>query len=193
MSTDTITRPQADHDADPATTSAPGEGVSIRPVDIDRDTANLHAWLSHPRAHYWQMTELDETGEPLWRDREVLDVDTLLGEHAQHLGHHDVADDLRTLGPCLGKRGDGRLEVQADARILGKTGEPGAGARHQRLIGGDDVLSGHQRLLDRRFRGIALAADQLDKDIDVAIGRHGHRVVKPAVARKVVAAANLVA
>ncbi|MCD1285599.1 MULTISPECIES: GNAT family N-acetyltransferase [unclassified Brevibacterium] len=62
MSTDTITRPQADPDADPATASAAGEGVSIRPVDIDRDTANLHAWLSHPRAHYWQMTELDETG-----------------------------------------------------------------------------------------------------------------------------------
>lgn len=70
MSTDTITRPHAEHHEDPATTQATASAttpaskarVSIRALDIDRDTANVHAWLSHPRSHYWQMTELDEAG-----------------------------------------------------------------------------------------------------------------------------------
>ncbi|WP_209323544.1 GNAT family N-acetyltransferase [Brevibacterium renqingii] len=36
--------------------------VTIRPLDVVRDTAQLHAWLSHPRAQYWMMTDLDESG-----------------------------------------------------------------------------------------------------------------------------------
>jgi siderophore synthetase component len=36
--------------------------VAIRPLDVDRDTARVHEWLSHPRAHYWMMTDLDEAG-----------------------------------------------------------------------------------------------------------------------------------
>ena len=35
--------------------------VDIRAVDPVRDAKNIHVWLSHPRAHYWQMTELDES------------------------------------------------------------------------------------------------------------------------------------
>ena len=34
--------------------------VTIRPLDVDRDTARIHEWLAHPRAHYWMMTDLDE-------------------------------------------------------------------------------------------------------------------------------------
>ncbi|WP_253903785.1 GNAT family N-acetyltransferase [Brevibacterium sp. CT2-23B] len=34
--------------------------VTIRPLDVDRDTARIHGWLTHPRAHYWMMTDLDE-------------------------------------------------------------------------------------------------------------------------------------
>src|SRR5699024_4527182 len=36
--------------------------VASRPLDVDRDTARLHGWLSHPRAHCWRMTEPDEAG-----------------------------------------------------------------------------------------------------------------------------------
>ncbi|MBM6589066.1 GNAT family N-acetyltransferase [Brevibacterium sp. RIT 803] len=36
--------------------------VDIRAVDPARDTKNIHVWLTHPRAHYWQMTDLDESG-----------------------------------------------------------------------------------------------------------------------------------
>lgn len=36
--------------------------VDIRAVDPARDTKNIHVWLTHPRAHYWQMTGLDESG-----------------------------------------------------------------------------------------------------------------------------------
>ena len=34
--------------------------MSIRPLDVDRDAARIHEWLTHPRAHYWMMTDLDE-------------------------------------------------------------------------------------------------------------------------------------
>ncbi|TSI12502.1 GNAT family N-acetyltransferase [Brevibacterium aurantiacum] len=36
--------------------------VDIRAVDPARDSKNIHVWLTHPRAHYWQMTHLDESG-----------------------------------------------------------------------------------------------------------------------------------
>lgn len=82
MSTDTITSgPQA---TDPLTApggraaspgettayhggrTAPGEAtasapdITILPLRPDRHSADVHAWLSHPRSHFWQMTELDE-------------------------------------------------------------------------------------------------------------------------------------
>lgn len=62
------TAPQSTRSANPGTASASSSStltsaaVDIRAMDPDRDTANLHAWLTHPRAHYWQMTELDEAG-----------------------------------------------------------------------------------------------------------------------------------
>ncbi|WP_152347364.1 GNAT family N-acetyltransferase [Brevibacterium sp. CFH 10365] len=34
--------------------------VSIRPLDVDRDAVRIHEWLTHPRAHYWMMTDLNE-------------------------------------------------------------------------------------------------------------------------------------
>src|SRR5690625_916199 len=62
-------------DASPVPSSSPGPNrgraakltaasarVGIRPLDVDRDTARVHEWLSHPRAHYWMMTDLDEAG-----------------------------------------------------------------------------------------------------------------------------------
>ena len=59
--------------------------VDIRALNPARDTANLHAWLTHPRAHYWQMTGLDETG-----------VRDYLG------GIHDSADDNGWVGSVDG-------------------------------------------------------------------------------------------
>ncbi|WP_210602989.1 GNAT family N-acetyltransferase [Brevibacterium oceani] len=60
--------PSADPTAPPATQrpaaklTAASARVTIRPLDVDRDTAALHAWLTHPRARYWMMTDLDEAG-----------------------------------------------------------------------------------------------------------------------------------
>lgn len=62
--TDTITptpTPTSTQSPVAATDSSPLT-VDIRAMDPARDTANIHAWLTHPRAHYWQMTELDEAG-----------------------------------------------------------------------------------------------------------------------------------
>ncbi|WP_231442296.1 GNAT family N-acetyltransferase [Brevibacterium zhoupengii] len=51
--------------AESATTAAPAAAnrtVDIRALDPDRDAKNIHVWLTHPRAQYWQMTALDESG-----------------------------------------------------------------------------------------------------------------------------------
>ena len=45
---------------EPSKLTAASATVSIRPLDVDRDAARIHEWLTHPRAHYWMMTELDE-------------------------------------------------------------------------------------------------------------------------------------
>ncbi|GAA1850107.1 GNAT family N-acetyltransferase [Brevibacterium marinum] len=77
--------------AHPGTTSASGSSaaptasVDIRPMDPVRDAENIHVWLSHPRAHYWQMTELDQSG-----------VRDYLG------GIHDSADDDGWVGSVDG-------------------------------------------------------------------------------------------
>ncbi|SMX89177.1 MULTISPECIES: hypothetical protein [Brevibacterium] len=34
----------------------PASAVDIRAMNPARDTVDIHAWLTHPRAHYWQMT-----------------------------------------------------------------------------------------------------------------------------------------
>ena len=64
MTTELITEPTAPvngttPNADVKLTAASAT-VSIRPLDVDRDAARIHEWLTHPRAHYWMMTDLDE-------------------------------------------------------------------------------------------------------------------------------------
>ncbi|MDN5909460.1 MAG: GNAT family N-acetyltransferase, partial [Brevibacterium sp.] len=65
--------------------SAATPTVDIRAMDPVRDSANIHAWLTHPRAHYWQMTDLDESG-----------IRDYLG------GVHDSADDNGWVGAVDG-------------------------------------------------------------------------------------------
>ncbi len=56
--------------------------------------------------------------------------------------------------------------------------------RHQRLVGGDDVLAVGERGVDDA-RGDPLgAADQLDDDVDFGIGRHRRRILVPAHRRQ---------
>ncbi|AMT94646.1 siderophore synthetase [Brevibacterium linens] len=64
MTTELITEPTAPVNgttpsADVKLTAASAT-VSIRPLDADRDAARIHEWLTHPRAHFWMMTDLDE-------------------------------------------------------------------------------------------------------------------------------------
>ena len=69
-----------------------------------------------------------------------------------------------------------------------RRGEAGAVLRHQRLVGGDDVLLVGQRGLDDVERDPLGAADQLDDDVDVGVGRHRGGVLVPAHRRQVDAA-----
>jgi hypothetical protein len=57
---------------------------------------------------------------------------------------------------------------------LGRRGGKDLGAVHgqQRLVGGDHVLAGGNRFEHQRL-GNAVAADQLDDDVDLGVGDHG--------------------
>jgi hypothetical protein len=55
------------------------------------------------------------------------------------------------------------------------------------------MLAAVERLLDRRFRRIAVAADQFDEHVDFGIGGQRDGIVEPAIARQIVLPAGLVA
>ena len=60
--------------------------------------------------------------------------------------------------------------------------------RHQRLVGGDDVLAVVERGVEHAPGDAVGAADQLDDDVDLGIGRHRRRVLVPAHRRQIDAA-----
>ena len=74
--------------------------------------------------------------------------------------------------------GDRRLEVERDAVLLGELCQLEAVRGQQRLVGGDHVLAGAERRLDRRL-GDAVTADQLDEDVYRGIGGEALRRVEP--------------
>ena len=61
----------------------------------------------------------------------------------------------------------------------------------QRLVGGDHRLAGLERRLDRRLGRIALAAHQLDEDIDLGRPGQRHRIVMPGDPGEIVLARRL--
>ena len=60
--------------------------------------------------------------------------------------------------------------------------------RHQRLVGGDDVLAVLERGLEQLAGDAVGAADQLDDDVDLGIGRHRRGILVPAHRREIDAA-----
>ena len=58
--TTTMATPEAEPATEAAGTTASAPDITILPVRPDRHSADVHAWLSHPRSHFWQMTDLDE-------------------------------------------------------------------------------------------------------------------------------------
>ncbi|GAA1552374.1 GNAT family N-acetyltransferase [Brevibacterium picturae] len=85
MTTDLINDAPTTSALDAPITALDALTVEIRAMDPARDTQNIHVWLSHPRAHYWQMTELDEPGV-----------------HNYLSGVHDSADDNGWVGSVDG-------------------------------------------------------------------------------------------
>lgn len=41
----------------PATPATPAPRATLEPLDLDRDLALLHAWVTHPRSVYWEMQD----------------------------------------------------------------------------------------------------------------------------------------
>ena len=109
-------------------------------------------------AHFGQ----DEVG------RAVDDADDPLDA----VGREALAQRLDD-GDAAGHR---RLERDHHAAPVRGGEDLGAVHRQQRLVGGDDVLAGFDRLHDE-LPGNAVAADQLDHDVDVGVGDDGARVV----------------
>jgi len=77
-------------------------------------------------------------------------------------------------------RADRRLEVEGGAMRLGEFGKRNAMAREQCLVRGHHRLACLQSCLDRALGWIALAAHQLDENVDLRVGRKRHRVARPA-------------
>jgi len=76
--------------------------------------------------------------------------------------------------------GDRGFETEKDALFLGPRGECSSVMRHQRLVGGDDVLTMVERGIDHAPGDALGAADQLDDDVDLGIGCHRRRILVPA-------------
>ena len=75
--------------------------------------------------------------------------------------------------------GDGGLERERHALLLGELRERHAVLGEQRLVGGDDRLARRQRRLDRLARRAVGAADEFDEEIDVGRARQGDGIVEP--------------
>ena len=72
----------------------------------------------------------------------------------------------------------GHRGLEGHHHALGVRGREDLGAVHgqQRLVGGDHVLAGRDGF-QHQLPGDAVAADQLDHDVDVGVGDDGARVV----------------
>src|SRR6516165_5106899 len=117
-----------------------------------------------------------------------------LGEAAP-FGHHqredviagaiedavDAADGiaLQALADGLDDRNAARnsaLKIQRDTLLLGKRRERWSMMDKHRVIGGDHVFAGAERGLDRLLGGTLLAANQLDKGVDLWIAGELDRI-----------------
>src|SRR5947208_1681271 len=167
--------------------AAKGDAREDRELVRGIDTVDVEAWIG------FGITELLRLGEDL-------------GKFAAGLAHRrqdvvrgaveDAVDARQAIaGEALAQRLYDRdaarhrsLESERDAGLLGLRGEPGAVLRHQRLVGGDDVLFMLERAVDDVERDALGAADQLDDDIDLRIGGHRRRILVPASGRQIDAA-----
>jgi hypothetical protein len=137
--------------------------------------------------------------ELLCRREAVLEREAFLLHPGQDVVRGAVEDAVdavdRVAGHRLAERLDDRdaagcrrLEIQADALSLGLPRQRDAMGGKERLVGGDDVLAGIDRRLDRSRGRPLRAADQLDEDVRAGIAGQPDRIVEPGGARDVDAA-----
>ena len=137
---------------------------------------------------------------------ELLRLGQHFGEFVRALAHRRqdvvrgaVQDAVDALQPVAGETlaqplddrdaaGDRGLERENEPPLLGPRGEPRPVMRHQRLVGGDDVLAMVERGVEHLPGDAVGAADQLDDDVDLGIGRHRRGVLVPAHRRQIDAA-----
>ena len=84
--------------------------------------------------------------------------------------------------------GDGGLEAELGAVLLGQPRQRHAVPGEQRLVGGDHRAADLERGADRGKRRAVLAADQLDEEVDVVGFGQRHRIVEPCEAGEIDAA-----
>src|SRR6516225_1888529 len=134
---------------------------------------------------------------------ELLRLGEHLGELVRGLAHRrqnkirgPVENAIKTHEPVSGETlaqrldhrypaGDRGLEGKSDTLFLGLGGEGGSVMRHQRLVGGDDVLAMVECGIDHLPGDAVGAADQLDDDVDLGIGCHRRRIFVPAHRRQI--------
>ncbi len=100
---------------------------------------------------------------------DAVDALDLVGRKrlAQHLDDRNAARD-------------GSLEIERHPALFRQTRQFQPVLGEQRLVGGNDVLSGLECGLDRGTRDAFVAADQLNEAINPGIGRQSDRIIHPA-------------
>ena len=74
--------------------------------------------------------------------------------------------------------GDGGLEGKRHVLLFRNLRKCQSVLRQQRLVGGDNMLAGGERRLDRGARRTLVAAHELDEKIDVGRARQRHWIVE---------------
>ena len=87
--------------------------------------------------------------------------------------------------------GDRGLVGEREPRLFRRRAQFEAVQRDHRLVGGDHVATGADRRLGQRLCRAVTAADQLDHDIRIGLGRHLDCIVEPAKGREIDAAVPL--
>ena len=174
-----------------------GNGLDALDVDVLEGDLGSEGEAGQQSKLVRRVEAADVEGRVCLRVAEPLSLRQRVGEGSPFLLHHGqdevrgtVEDAVDAADVVADERfphglddrnatGDCRLEIQGAGVLFGERGEPRAMVREQRLVCGDDVLSRLQGRLDGLLRRIAVAAHQLEEDVDAGCARKLDWVIEP--------------
>jgi hypothetical protein len=176
------------------------DALRVDPVEIDRAAETD---TSQDRQLVRGIDAVDVEARIGFGIAELLRFRQDLGEFVRALAHRRqdvvrgaVQDAVDALQPVAGETfsqplddrdaaRDGGLECENESALLGPRSEPRPVMRHQCLVRRHDVLAMIEGGVEHLPCDAVGAADQLDDDVDLGIGRHRRGVLVPAHRREV--------